>query len=88
MVRSGVRFEAGVPTNRSTLRAELRINGRRAGTLRRTGLERGRVKLRISLSRSGKARLNRLLRTRSRVQAELRVTSGGETRRTRFTITR
>ena len=88
VVLFGVRFESAVPVNRSTLRAELRVDGRRVGSLRRANLSRGRVKLRLKLSRSGKARVNRLLRTRSRVRAELRVSTEGETRTTRFAISR
>jgi hypothetical protein len=87
VVRFGVRFEAAAVT-RGPLRAELRVGSRRIGTLRRTGLARGRVKLRLTLTRSGKAYLNRVLRSRARVRAQLGVRSGGETRRTRFTIYR
>ena len=88
VVRYGVRFVSAVLADGSTVRAELRVGNRRLGSLRRTNLARGRVTLRLTLSRQGKARLTRLLRTRSRVRAQLRVTAGGQTRTVRFNITR
>jgi FtsP/CotA-like multicopper oxidase with cupredoxin domain len=88
VVALGVRYESAVPVSGSTLRAQLRVGGRRLGSLRRTGLARGRVQLRLRLSRDGRARLTRVFKTRRRVQAQLRVSAGGETRSARFSIWR
>ncbi len=88
IVRQGLRFEAAVPVNGSTLRAGLSVGGRNLATLRRKGLSRGRVRLTVKLSSRGRARLRRLLAGRRRVTALLEVTAGKTTARTRLTIKR
>jgi len=89
ILRRGLRFEAAVPKNRATLRATLKVRGRRVGSVRRLRLSRGRVKVTLKLSRSGKARLRRLMAgRRRRAKAVLAVTAGGEARRARFTVRR
>ena len=88
LLRRGLRFEAAVPMNGATLRAALSVRGRTVGTVRRTRLSRGRVKVTLPLSRSGKARLARLLRGRRGARALLKVTAGGDTRQARFIIGR
>ena len=88
LLRRGLRFEAGVPTDGSRLGASLTARGRRLGTLHRKGLSRGRVRLTLKLSRRGKARLRRLLAHRSATRALLRVSAGNTTTRARFTIRR
>jgi FtsP/CotA-like multicopper oxidase with cupredoxin domain len=88
ILRRGVRFEAAVPKNGSSLRAELRVRNRRIGVESRSRLDRGRVRVTLKLTRSERTRLTRLLRGRRKATAQLRVTSGGETRSARFTIVR
>ena len=88
ILRRGLRFEAAVPVNRAALRATLSGRGRKLGSVRRTGLSRGRVKVTLKLKRRGKARLRRLLAGRRRARALLKVSAGGETRRLRFIIRR
>ena len=88
IVMRGLRFEGGVTTNGATLRAELRVRGRTVGSVRRTRLARGRVKVTLTLTRREKARLRRLLAGRSHAAAQLRVTSGSQTRAARFNIWR
>lgn len=86
--RRGLRFEAAAPVNGATMRASLTAGGRALGSVRRTGLSRGRVKVTMKLSRRGKARLKRLLAAKPRAKALLKVAAGGETNRARFTIRR
>ena len=64
------------------------MRGRTVGSVRRTRLPRGRVRVTLTLSRGEKARLRRLVAGRSRVAAQLRVTSAGDTRVARFGIWR
>lgn len=84
----GLRFESAVPVAGATLRAELSVDGRRVGTVRRTRLPRGRVRVTLKLTRYGRAQLRRRMAGRSRARAQLRVTTAGETRRAVFTIRR
>jgi plastocyanin len=88
ILRRGLRFEAAAPVNGATLRASLSAGGRALGSVRRTGLSRGRVKVTLKLSRRGKTRLRKLMATRPRAKALLKVSAGGETRRARFIIRR
>ena len=88
ILRRGLRFEAAAPVNRATLRAILNVRGRRVGSVRRTGLSRGRVKVTLKLSRRGKTRLRRVMAKRRRAGALLKVSAGGETGRARFTTRR
>ena len=88
IVSRGLRFESAVAVSGATLRAELRARGRRVGSVRRTRLPRGRVKVTLTLSRAEKARLRRLMAGRTRVAAQLEVRSAGETRVARFRIWR
>jgi plastocyanin len=88
ILRRGLRFEAAAPVNGATLRASLSAGGRALGSVRRTGLSRGRVKVTLKLSRRGKTRLKRLLAAKPRAKALLKVAAGGETNRARFTIRR
>jgi hypothetical protein len=88
ILRSGVRFEAAVPKNGSSLRAELRVRNRWVGVESRSTLQRGRVRVTFKLTKSERTRLTRLLRGRKRATAHLKVTAGGESRTARFTIFR
>jgi hypothetical protein len=88
VLRRGLRFEAGVPSNGAALRATLSVRGRTLGTLRRSSLSRGRVALTLKLSRSGKAGLKKLLAKRRRVATTMKVTAGNQTSRARVTISR
>ncbi len=88
VLRRGLRFEAGVPSNGATLRATLSIRGRALGTLRRTNLSRGRVKLTIKLSRRGKRSLKKSLAKRRRTAALMKVTTGTKNARAHITLTR
>ena len=84
----GVRFEAGVPANRTALRASLTARGRTLGILRRKALSRGRVRLTLKLSRRGKIRLRRLLAHRRHVRVLLKVSASNTRTAARFTIKR
>ncbi|MGI8624060.1 MAG: hypothetical protein ACR2NB_11390, partial [Solirubrobacteraceae bacterium] len=88
ILRGGLRFEAAVPANRTTLRAALSLKGHSLGSARRAGLSRGRAKVTLKLSRSGRARLRRLLAHHRRVRALLKVTAGNTTARAHVTIRR
>lgn len=88
VLRGGLRFESAVPRSGATLRAALRVRDRQVGVERRSSLARGRVRVTLKLSRTERGRLTRLLRGRRRAAAQLKVTSGGETRTARFTIYR
>ncbi len=88
VLRRGLRFEAAAPVSGATLRASLSVGGRTVGSVRRTGLSRGRVKVTLKLSRRGKARLRPLAEKRRRLRTVLKVRAGGETRRARFIIRR
>lgn len=88
VLRRGLRFEAGVPSNGAGLRATLSARGRTLGTLRRTNLSRGRVKLTLKLSRRGKTNLKKLLGKRRRIATVMKVTTGNTTSRARVTLSR
>jgi FtsP/CotA-like multicopper oxidase with cupredoxin domain len=88
ILRRGLRFGAAAPVNGATLRAFLSVRGRRVGSVRRTRLARGRVKVTLRISRRGRARLRPLIMKRRRLTSLLKVTAGGETRRARFVIRR
>ena len=88
ILRRGLRFGAAAPVNGATLRAFLNVRGRRVGSVRRTRLSRGRVKVTLRISRRGRARLRPLVMKRRRLTSLLKVTAGGETRRARFIIRR
>ncbi len=88
VLRRGVRFESGVPGARAPLRAQLRVRGLLLGEARRTPLVRGRVRVTLTLSARGRAKLRRLLAGRRRVPATLRITTAGESRTARFSIWR
>lgn len=88
ILRYGLRFEAAVPFRGAVLRGDLTVRGKRVGTVRRTRLLRGRVRVTLKLSRRGRTELRRRLAGRRRAPAQLTVRAGGETRRVRFTISR
>ncbi|MDQ3647032.1 MAG: multicopper oxidase family protein [Actinomycetota bacterium] len=88
ILRRGLRFEAAAPVNGATLRATMKVRGRTVGSVRRTRLSRGRVKVTLKVSRRGKARLRPLVMKRRRLRTVLKVRAGGETRRARFIIRR